>query len=109
MNKHSQVVKLLETKNFLEDHQLLQTNNTFLDEDLALDNRRITARDHSDAVGISKGSVNTIFLGLNLVKPQLVPKRFNFFEKRVLAFPDFIAKNSMHNVPQKTYSPGLTP
>ncbi|XP_011263146.2 uncharacterized protein LOC105255530 [Camponotus floridanus] len=53
-------------------------------EELVLANRRMTVRDLADAVGISKGSANTILkdiLGLKRVKSRLVPKNLNFFEK----------------------------
>uniref|UniRef100_A0A182HWZ5 Mariner transposase n=1 Tax=Anopheles arabiensis TaxID=7173 RepID=A0A182HWZ5_ANOAR len=53
--------------------------------DLVINNRRLTIRDLSESVGISKGSVNTILkdvLGLKWVKSRLVPKCLNLFEKQ---------------------------
>lgn len=53
-------------------------------KELVLKDRRLTIRDLSDNIGISKGSVNTILkdvLGLRRVKSRLVPKKLNLFEK----------------------------
>ncbi|XP_039304403.1 protein GVQW3-like [Solenopsis invicta] len=54
-------------------------------KDLVLENRRLTIRDISDKIGISKGSVNSILkdvLALKRVKSRLVSKSLNFLEKR---------------------------
>uniref|UniRef100_A0A182RMF8 Mos1 transposase HTH domain-containing protein n=1 Tax=Anopheles funestus TaxID=62324 RepID=A0A182RMF8_ANOFN len=54
-------------------------------KDLVVNNRRLTIRDLSESVGISKASVYTILknvLGLKRVKSRLVPKCLNLLEKR---------------------------
>uniref|UniRef100_A0A182VT25 HTH_48 domain-containing protein n=1 Tax=Anopheles minimus TaxID=112268 RepID=A0A182VT25_9DIPT len=54
-------------------------------KDLVVNNRRLTIRDLSESVGISKASVNTILkdiLRLKRVKSRLVPKCLNLLEKR---------------------------
>ena len=51
---------------------------------LVLKNRLLTVKELTDTIGISEGSVKTIWkdlLGLWKVKSRLVPKTFNFLEK----------------------------
>ena len=51
---------------------------------LVLKNRRLTVKDLTDMIGISKGYVKTSLknhLGLRKVKSRLVPKTLNFLEK----------------------------
>lgn len=51
-------------------------------KELVLENRRLTIRDISDEIGISKGSVNSILKDVLALKSRLVPKSLNFLEKR---------------------------